>query len=71
MDRIAELQRNVNKQADWDYLDFLYFSAMTMTTVGYGDILPSSRTSRFVVLTHAVLGIFYIGFALSFIWPKG
>jgi Ion channel len=66
---ISALRANVNKQTDWDYLDFCYFSAMTMTTVGYGDILPSSRLSRAFVLFHAVLSIFYIGFALSILWP--
>jgi ion channel len=67
---IALLRENVSKQTDWPYMDFCYFSAMTMTTVGYGDIIPSSPLSRAVVLAHAILGVLYIGFALSFLWPE-
>jgi Ion channel len=34
----------------WSYWDFLYFSAITQFTVGYGDILPNSTLVRLVVM---------------------
>ncbi|MFI5165609.1 MAG: potassium channel family protein [Thermoanaerobaculales bacterium] len=40
----------------WRYLDFLYFSAITQSTVGYGDILPNSTPLRLIVVAQIVLG---------------
>lgn len=40
--------------------DFFYFSFMTMTTVGYGDIAPLSSAGRAIVIAQAVFGQFYI-----------
>jgi hypothetical protein len=39
---------------------FLYFSFVTLTTVGYGDILPMSRTARAFSNLEAILGQFYL-----------
>ena len=41
----------------WTYIDFLYFSTITQTTVGYGDILPNSTIVRIFVMSQALLGI--------------
>jgi hypothetical protein len=41
----------------WNYFDFLYFSAITQTTVGYGDILPNSTLVRLFVLCQIVSGL--------------
>jgi voltage-gated potassium channel len=42
-------------------LNFLtYFSFMTLTTVGYGDVLPISGSARAAVTLEAVLGHFYL-----------
>jgi uncharacterized membrane protein len=57
-------------QPEWDYTDFLYFSAVTQTTLGYGDITPNSPTVRMVVLINTIVGVFLLGFALIFIWPR-
>jgi Ion channel len=43
----------------------LYFSAMTITTVGYGDIVPISSLARSLVASEAVLGVVIIGFFLN------
>ena len=37
-----------------------YFSFMTLTTVGYGDVLPNSGSARAAVTLEAVLGHFYL-----------
>ena len=37
-----------------------YFSFMTLTTVGYGDVLPISGSVRAAVIVEAVLGHFYL-----------
>jgi hypothetical protein len=42
-------------QSEW-----LYFSFVTMTTLGYGDLLPLSATARALAYMQAVAGQFYI-----------
>ena len=37
-------------------VDFLYFSFITQTTVGYGDLSPGTDTGRVVVTFEALLG---------------
>ncbi|MGL6072199.1 voltage-gated potassium channel protein [Craterilacuibacter sp.] len=43
----------------------LYFSMVTMTTVGYGDIVPHSDAARLFTLSIIVLGITVFATALS------
>jgi voltage-gated potassium channel len=45
-----------------DRLFFLlsYFSLVTLTTVGYGDVTPVSHGARGVAVVEAILGQFYI-----------
>ena len=47
-----------------DYADRIlqlgYFSSMTLTTVGYGDIVPSSPVARTMTILEAVMGQFYL-----------
>jgi len=40
--------------------EWLYFSFVTMTTLGYGDILPVSATARGLAYMQAIVGQFYI-----------
>jgi hypothetical protein len=37
----------------------LYFSLVSMTTTGYGDILPKSGLARFIVCLQILFGFFY------------
>jgi hypothetical protein len=37
-----------------------YFSFTTLTTLGYGDVLPISGSARAAVILEAVLGHFYL-----------
>lgn len=43
----------------WDS-EWLYFSFVTMTTLGYGDILPVSAIARGLAYLQAVFGMFYV-----------
>ena len=40
--------------------NLLYFSLVTLATVGYGDILPVSETARTLAVIEATVGQFYI-----------
>ena len=45
--------------------DGLYFAWVTATTVGYGDISPTSGLSQFVAVFDALLGIVLTGIIVS------
>ena len=58
----VEIERsnaNLAKSA-WSYWDFLYFSAITATTVGYGDMLPNNTSIRMVVVLQTFVSMFII-----------
>jgi len=38
----------------------VYFSFTTMSTVGYGDIVPVSRVARMLAMSQAMVGMFYM-----------
>lgn len=42
---------------NWSMVDALYFSVMTMSTVGYGDLSPSTDTSKIFTIFYAVISI--------------
>ncbi len=44
----------------WSMLDALYFSVMTMSTTGYGDLVPTTDTSKTftIIYTFLSVGIF-------------
>jgi hypothetical protein len=47
------------------FLDFVYFSAITYTTVGFGDFVPSGPI-RFLAGTEALTGFLLITWSASF-----
>ena len=49
----------------WRYLDFLYFSTITQSTVGYGDILPNSSAVRLVVMIQILAAYGILVFVLN------
>jgi hypothetical protein len=42
--------------------DLVFFRFMTLTTVGYGDIIPISAEARLVAVFEAVAGVFLLAF---------
>ena len=41
-------------------LNYLYFSFVTLTTVGYGDVSPAFGPGRMIAVTEAVIGQLYL-----------
>lgn len=46
-------------------IENMYFSTVTITTLGYGDISPSNNLGRIIAATESVLGITLIGLFLN------
>lgn len=49
----------------WRYLDALYFTFVTITTIGYGDFVPSSATPHFVFVMFVLCAIGILSFVLA------
>jgi hypothetical protein len=62
-DRDIEHKENLLKDtrliedSSWSFWDFVYFSGVTLSTVGYGDILPNSTAVRMLVLSEILIGL--------------
>jgi voltage-gated potassium channel len=41
----------------WSWIDSFYFTVCTVTTVGYGDLIPSSEISRLFTALYALAGV--------------
>lgn len=48
----------------WTWLDSLYFSIITLTTIGYGDFSPQTDIGKGFTILYIIIGI---GIILSFI----
>ncbi len=42
-----------------------YFSFITLTTLGYGDILPTTPIAQVIVYLEAITGVFYMAIVVS------
>jgi uncharacterized membrane protein len=69
----AGLQPDVADGQQHVYLhQFLYFSVITLTTLGYGDMMPASPVARSVVMLEALLGQFFLAvFVARFVGSLG
>jgi voltage-gated potassium channel len=54
----------VGAGSEWDS-EWLYFSFVTMTTLGYGDIAPISAIARVLAYMQAMFGQFYIAILVA------
>jgi len=43
----------------------LYFSFITLSTVGYGDIVPASGVARMLAMVEAMFGMFYMAMLIA------
>ena len=62
---IAVLGRVVGKKEGWSQFDSLYWSFVTATTVGYGDIRPVRRVSKVIAIVIALIGLTMTGILVA------
>tara|TARA_R110000796_G_scaffold252640_2_gene389761 strand:+ start:10508 stop:10828 length:321 start_codon:yes stop_codon:yes gene_type:complete len=48
----------------WTWLDSLYFSIITLTTIGYGDFSPQTDWGKIFTIVYIIVGV---GLILTFI----
>jgi len=48
-----------------NFADVAYYSFVTLTTLGYGDISPVAPIARFLVYMEAVVGVFYMAILVA------
>jgi hypothetical protein len=46
-----------HKLEDWSWIESLYFSTFSLTTVGYGDIAPTNDASRLFTVFYLLTGV--------------
>ncbi|ORX92475.1 voltage-gated potassium channel [Basidiobolus meristosporus CBS 931.73] len=49
----------------WSYLSALFFSLVTITTIGFGNQVPQTTLTRVLVMIYAFVGIVCIGFMFA------
>ena len=55
----------VGRRHGWSRLDTVYWSFMTATTVGYGDLRPSDKRSKITAIVIAFLGLILTGIVIA------
>ena len=49
----------------WSFVDSLYFSAVTLTTVGYGDLYPTTDAAKLFTVFFVFIGVGTMLYILS------
>lgn len=59
------LTKSFNPSIEVNLFDFIYFSFMTITTVGYGDIVPINPVAKILTILEVLIGISFVSLILG------
>jgi hypothetical protein len=62
---VTVLGQIVARKEGWSRFDSFYWSFITATTVGYGDIRPVKRTSKILAIIIALTGLTFTGILVA------
>jgi hypothetical protein len=65
--RVPEHFTFTHERADSALLDALYFSGVSLTTVGYGDIAPRTTLARTLAITEGATGVALISLTITYL----
>ncbi|MFT7559720.1 MAG: hypothetical protein ACI93R_001635 [Flavobacteriales bacterium] len=54
----------------WDLFSAIYFSVVTFTTLGFGDITPNTQLAAAIVIVEVVIGYVMLGILISILANK-
>ena len=54
-------------ESTWTLIDSFYFSVSSLTTVGYGDITPSSQLGKLIAALYILFGVGIVLASLGFV----
>ncbi|NAT10592.1 two pore domain potassium channel family protein [ANME-1 cluster archaeon AG-394-G06] len=47
----------------WSWIDSLYFTIITLATIGYGDLVPTTPVGKLVTVIFVIVGVgIFLGF---------
>jgi hypothetical protein len=70
LDQLYDNAFNISGDLSFKLIDFIYYSFVTITTLGYGDVLPLREETRIPAAILATGGQFYIALVIAVLVSK-
>ncbi|MBI0582452.1 MAG: two pore domain potassium channel family protein [Methanomassiliicoccales archaeon] len=61
----GSFQDSVNPEVAMNFPTLVYYSFVTLATLGYGDILPTTQIARGLVILEVLMGVLYMAILIS------